>query len=265
MGIGNKTMIILKISSFISSHIIKKKLFFIAGLLCFTFLSCKKGDQFDCIKSTGKIKQEVRQVAPFSTIHLEDNINLILVNGNSSFIKIEAGENLQKKITTKTEGGHLFIRNENTCNWVRSYKKLIKVYVGIDQIYDIFHTGYGDISSEGTLNKNSLIIHHYSSGNIDVNVNSQKLWIDMDRLATFTIKGSADTVNALTYHLSNLNTENLQCHAFYLNTKSQGEARIRTDNILSVTIENEGNVYYYGNPTTVGRFGNGSGALIKAD
>jgi hypothetical protein len=234
-------------------------------IFCLTFFSCEKGDQFDCIKSTGKTIHQVRSVPTFTTIHLEDNINLVLTNGNSGTITVEAGENLQKKIITKSEGGHLFINNENKCNWVRSYKKLIKVYIGVTQLNDIFHTGYGDISTEGVLNKNSLIIHNYSNGNIHLNMNSEKLWIDMDKLSSFTIEGRADTVNALTYHMSKLNTENLQCHAFFLNSKSESDAKIRTDNILNVTFENKGNVYYSGNPVNISQHGSGNGKLIKAD
>lgn len=243
----------------------KIQLYFLVNLICLTFLSCEKGDQFDCIKSTGKIIQQVRSVPAFTSIHLEDNINLVLTNDNTGSIIVEAGENLQKKIITTSEGGHLYVRNENKCNWVRSYKKLIKVYIGINQLYDVFHNGYGDITTEGILNKNSLIVHHYSNGNIHLNLNSENLWLDMDQLASVTIEGKTESITAFTYDLAKLNTENLQCHNFYLISKSDGEARIRADNELGVSIEGKGNVYYSGSPASILLSGSGGGKLIKAD
>jgi hypothetical protein len=230
--------------------------------LCF---SCDKGDQFDCVKSTGKIIREERVVPFYKTIYLEDNIQLVLTNDTTGKITIEAGDNLVKKIKTSVNGGVLHITNENKCNWVRSYKKLITAYIGIKNLEDIFHIGHGDISSEGILTKKRIIIHHYSSGDIRLNLNSEWLWLDMDRLGNFTLEGQSDTLIAFTYGLGQLKSEHLLTHVCYLIHQGPADAYVYSDNILGVDIKNKGNIFYYGNPGTVDITKTGTGNLIKGD
>src|SRR5438105_3657655 len=99
------------------------------------------------MKSTGKITKEQRTITPFNVLHISGNINVILTEDTTAVITVEAGEHLQKKITTEVIAGTLNIRNHNTYNWVRSYKEPRNVYIGIKNATSIFHYGPGLISS----------------------------------------------------------------------------------------------------------------------
>src|SRR5204863_7783046 len=99
------------------------------------------------------------------------------------------GENLMKDLKTDAVDGILKISNDNKCNWVRSYKKEIKIFIGIKNSTNIFHYGYGNISCEGQLIKDTLFIHHYSSGDINLNLKSNLIWLDMDRLGNLNLQG----------------------------------------------------------------------------
>ena len=73
--------------------------------------------------STGKTITEVRQPGNFNEIELDNNINLYITQGNYNQITIEAGENLMKRITTNVSNNCLYIKNQNTCNWVRELQE----------------------------------------------------------------------------------------------------------------------------------------------
>ena len=68
-------------------------------------LSCEKLFVDDCFKSTGEITIERRESSDFENIILEDNINLILTQGNECAIMVEAGKNLLESIKTDISGG----------------------------------------------------------------------------------------------------------------------------------------------------------------
>ncbi|MBX9853215.1 MAG: hypothetical protein K2X86_15835, partial [Cytophagaceae bacterium] len=63
------------------------------NFILLTLFSCKKGEQWDCVKSTGKIVQEERGVGTFDILYVEDNINVILTNDSTDKIIVEAGDN----------------------------------------------------------------------------------------------------------------------------------------------------------------------------
>ena len=76
----------------------------------------------DCLKSTGDIIKEQRFVKDFTTLVVHDNIFVTLTQDTENSLEVEAGENLLSLIKTDVDGGTLTITNDNSCNWVLSYK-----------------------------------------------------------------------------------------------------------------------------------------------
>lgn len=228
--------------------------------LCF---SCEKGEQWDCIKSTGEIIREERMVGTFNTIHIDNNINIVFTSDTSGKVIVEAGDNLLKEIKTEVTNGMLNIRNENTCNWVRSYKKLITVYVGIRK--NILDYSFGNLSTDGQLSIDTIFVHHYSSGDIHLNLKSNYIWLDADKLGKFTLEGETERVNAIMLSLAHLHTTNLKCKDFYISNEGGGNCYITSTNLLYAAIKGKGNVYYFGNPASVYTDKTGEGSLIKGD
>ena len=221
------------------------------------------GDSPDCMKSTGKVTREQRTVSAFNTIYVSKNINVILTADTTGIITVEAGEHLLKKIKTEVGGGQLNITNENTCNWVRSYEEPRNVYLGIKNATNIFHYGPGLISTEAQLTKDSIFIHLYSNGSVNMNLDNKYIWLDMDNLGDFTLNGKTEHLLAYTLGIGQLNSEGMSCKNFLIESKGQGDAFVRSDSSLTAYIENSANVYYSGSPGIIGGSSTGSGRLIK--
>jgi hypothetical protein len=230
--------------------------------ISFFFLASCKDHGPDCFKSTGKIVTEDRSLAAFKTIYLKDNLNIIIIDDTLQKVSVEAGEHLLPEIRTEVRNGQLFISNDNSCNWVRSYKKPLNVYLSLKNVIDVFHYGSGNITSKEPINRDTIIFHLYASGNINVNMNSNYIWLDMDKLGDFTLSGKTHILVSYTIGLGKLNTTGLACQDFYLKSDSQGSSDIRSDSLLRAEINNSGNIYYSGNPSIILRSGSGTGNLI---
>ena len=99
----------------------------IASVLLLILTGCQQ-DEGVCIKSTGKVITREQLTLPFHYIEVYDNINLILTQDTSlSSIKVEAGENLIDGISTEIDNGRLILRNQNNCNWLRSFDVPVNV------------------------------------------------------------------------------------------------------------------------------------------
>ncbi|MBO9701230.1 MAG: DUF2807 domain-containing protein [Sporocytophaga sp.] len=226
-------------------------------------LSCNKEDSWDCVKSTGKIVQERRIVKGVYYIFVEDNIDLIFKNNLGDTLVVEAGDNLLKKITSDNDGINLRIRNTNTCNWVRSYKKDIKVYIDAVKYKDIFVMGYGTVSNEGVIQKDKLFLHNYSNADVNLNVDLEFLWIDMDKLANITINGKLHRLHAINLGSGQLKVNTPGCKYVSMSNKGPGMSYVYSDSAFYSTIEGTGNVYYSGNPQIVTIYKQGAGEFIK--
>ena len=97
-----------------------KKIYII--FLAFTLTTCKKEHMLDCFKSAGSTITENRTATPFINIELKDNVDLIINPNSTPYIKVTAGENLIDGIITELSGNTLYVRNENKCSWMRSFK-----------------------------------------------------------------------------------------------------------------------------------------------
>lgn len=245
-------------------HIKMKKsgLLYIA-IISTILLSCNKEDSWDCLKSTGKIVQERRIVKGSFFIRVEDNIDLIFKNNLGDTIVVEAGENLLKKITTEHDGTYLKIKNSNTCNWVRSYKKDIKVFIDSEKFKDIFVMGYGTVSNEGLLKKDKLFIHNYSNTDINLNVDLEYLWVDMDMLGNISITGKTHEFYAVNYGSGQLKVNTLESKIVSLTNQGPGMSYVYSDSVFHSTIKGSGNVYYSGTPQIIGLYRQGSGEFIS--
>src|SRR5688572_19597154 len=121
---------------------------FYAAAATVLLTGCAKENAFDCVKSTGKIVTETRQLAAFNTIHVKDNLNVTLIPDSVYYAEVLCGENLQANVNTEIKNGELYIENINKCNWVRSYKNPMEVKVHLPKLHSIFHDGFGKIKGE---------------------------------------------------------------------------------------------------------------------
>jgi len=235
---------------------------FIAFISLLLFTTCSKENSFDCLKSTGTIITEKRNLPDFNSIFIEDNIDVYIVQDTFRNVKIEAGKNIISNIKTEVTEKTLFIKNANKCNWVRSYKKKIKVFVTTNDLTTITHDGEGLITSNDTLKTDTLFLHITGAGDIRFNINAKLIWLDMYVLGNVELSGVTDRLNASVNSFGHLLTKGLICKECNILSTGEGDAYVYCKETLKATIKHVGNIYYYGNPE-VERIITGDGKIVN--
>ncbi len=227
--------------------------------------SCHKANRFDCLKSTGQLTRIERSVHGFHSIHLEDDIDLYIHRDSICSIEIEGGKNLVDLVITTIEDSMLYISNSNKCNWVRSYQKRLKVYVGLPGLNQIWFGGSGEIVTIDTIKSNSLVVNLWGAGG---NVH---LLLDV-HLAHLNIHTTTGDIYAkgrcgVGYYYSSSNgfiySDNLETNLVYLLNNGTGDMYVHPMVTLEVEINGQGDVYYKGDPVNKKEELNGQGKLIK--
>jgi len=139
------------------------------ALISITSGCSKEGD---CLTNTGDTISEIRSLSDFDSISLNDYVNLILTQNPVPSVRVIAGKNIIKGITTEVIDRTLVIHNQNTCNWLRSYdSSLINVFVSMNNIAKISYNSSGDILSTNELTKSLNVEVWGGCGTIDLQLN----------------------------------------------------------------------------------------------
>jgi hypothetical protein len=232
-------------------------------LLLLIFLSsCDKDHMFDCLKSSGHTVYEIRDVSDFNRIDVYNNPEVIITQDSVNSITVEAGEHIVSGITTEINNGVLTIRNENKCNWMRSYSKTIAVNVHVKKLDFIHHHGSSTISSTNQLQNVTFDFNVWNSGDINLLVHADSIY-SRQHLAVgdITLNGETDYLyifnksNAFTYE------KNLTAQNSFVVMKGTGDCHVNISQTMNVEIHDSGNIYYSGSPQISSTI-TGSGKLI---
>ncbi len=240
-----------------------RKLLYIVLFMVLTS-SCQKFNPGDCFQNTGPITEESRDIQAFTYLQLYNNVDIYLSYGPDYAVSVRAGKNILPGIKTEISGKSLSIKNENTCNWVRSYEKPIEVYITAPRIDSIQYQASGNLVS---LNK-------FVGDSIKLDVlegaGSIHLSLDMQR-AIFNLHYGTVDLNVSGYaHISELfssgygpaDLSNLNTVFTYVTNNSTNNCYVRTNLVLEAKIGNVGDIYYSGNPPNISFEVSGTGKLI---
>ena len=237
---------------------------FLLFILVFSLFSCKKENMGDCFKSTGKMVEEVRAIEPFKKIHLHDNVNLYITYSNEYSLKVKAGKNLQSLVETKVKNKILKIENKNKCNWVRSFKKDIDVYISTPTLDKLNFYGSGDVKFLNEFVTNNLLIDLWeSSGDVEVYIDAKLIELKIN-VGTGTIKcmGEADELVAFMGSVGFVDASATTADKVLAVNKNSGYIKVNAQQLLTAEITGNGNIEYNGDPT-IELIDIGKGELIK--
>ncbi len=229
-------------------------------------LSCDRETAPDCLKSTGKTVRQVRRISAFSEIVLHDDINLYLTHSPDSILTIEAGENLLPKIETTQNGNTLTIRNRNTCNWVRSYKRPINVTIGVPQADLLLtHRGFGKIQSAQPLRIGYLTISSFEAGG-DVQLHGQLAYVGIysNSAAHITLSGQSEYLQAWLHNsIGRISAQSLRTTVCNLTHDGSNEMRVFPVEELKAKISANGTIAYYNEPLMITKEVGKEGKLVR--
>jgi len=215
------------------------------------FLSgCKKENMGDCFTSTGKIVETERYIDPYTSIEIYDHIDVYITHASKANMRVRAGKNLLRHIETNVENGVLKISNENSCNWVRSFKKKVEVFITTPELKDIKFYGSGEIRFTNQLSTNQLFVNLFdASGNVHLNVNTSLLELKSHTgTGSIYVQGTCEEIvlfmgaNGL---IDALNIPAQKALAVNVNT---GLLKVNARQDLNAQISGSGNIEYTGSP-----------------
>lgn len=229
--------------------------------------SCKKAENRSCFKNAGNEKTEVISLKSIDSLFLYDNIIYTLIPDTITFLELSGGENLLNHIEYLDFDKKLVIRNNNKCNFLRSFKKKIKAAIHIQKINYIHYEGTEGLKNKDTLKSGELrLIIRDGAGPVDLTVkNSYQSAVITHGWGDFTLRGSSSSVFLNCNTNSFCNTVDLKVkNTLKVLSNTGGNMTVNSEGTnLEAIIKRDGNILYEGTPNTIDLDKTGDGMLIK--
>ncbi|WP_400191333.1 head GIN domain-containing protein [Hymenobacter sp. B81] len=215
--------------------------------------ACRKDHELDCFKSNGKVTVQHRALEPFHTLRVFDNLEVTVVQDDSTYATVRTGRNIQEDIELEVRAGTLRIGNTSRCNWVRSYDVPRQVTVHTPSLTGgVFHIGERTVRTAGTFHQDTLFLHVARAGDLEFDVDCTYLWVDLYELGDMRLSGRTEELQAIVGDLGSLYARPLSTQRSYvrLNSDGDGNAHVTATDFLGANIGGPGTVYYAGPPRT---------------
>lgn len=209
--------------------------------------SCRK-EVDNCFRATGEIAEEIRKIGSFQNLQVEDNLNLTWHFSDSAYVKIKSGKNLIPQITTVIKGNSLVIRNENSCNWTRSYTIPFEIDLYSPSPYLIRHEGFGKISCSDTLRSSPLTIQHYAAGDLNLKLSVGELYVDFNSPGECLLFGLAERGAYSIQHFGKFKLDGVHIKECELNMEGENDARIWVSAKILGEHKSTRTIFLKGNP-----------------
>lgn len=239
------------------------------GILLFSmasfFTSCGEDGSLNCMKSTGEVISEIREISDFTEVIIERRFEVTLVPDNRNYVVITAGENLMSGIETKFENGKLTIQNNNKCNWMRSYKIPVKAEIHFKKLSKLTNYGTGTIKTLTPIVNDSLILEFWNSASTSTIEVNNEFVNTIQHVGPNDINLSGSTIELLVYgnDLAVLVADSLKSETAVVYWLSQKDASVQANQFMLSEIVSDGNVYWIGTGEVVKNIATGKGRLIR--
>lgn len=233
-------------------------------LLMVLLAACEAEQWDDCVTSTGPPREEERAVGPFHRVVLEDRVDLVLEDRMAGTVNVVAGGNLLDQVVTEVEGGTLTVRNENRCNWVRSFKPRITVRVPMDAVVELELRGTGNVSAVDTVRQPVFRIEQRNAqGTVELGLAVDTCYVGLHTGAgDVRLSGTCGVAYLYSGFMGPIDAGALAAQEVNVNNSGVADIICRAQQRLNAQLFDVGDVRYYGDPVLQATV-SGSGQVVR--
>lgn len=213
-------------------------------------------------KGNGRVTTETRQIQPFNKLTVEGIFPVELEqNGDSAFVKVETDENLQGDIVVANHGDRLEIKLKEGVKISRSTR--LKVYVNVKNLSELEFKSVGGLTTEDTLNLDSLQLTTEAVGKLELNLHAKYLHADLKSVGSTTFNGKVNEARINNKSVGALSAFGLKTDTLMIHNESVGTTEVYADKAFYIRSSSVGALYYKGPGEVVELHSEGIGKVQK--
>ncbi len=226
-----------------------KQGFYIALFTIFLF-SCKKEN--NCLISSGKPASETLYMDAFSSIEVNDFIDVNWQESSEYKIEIEGGENFIPGISYNTTKNFLVLKNNNGCKFMRRNVDDISVTVFCPFVDTLTVKGSGKILFKDTMKHNLWVNCIANQGTMNLKIDNEFTRFYLESGSNdIHVTGSTRYCNYYNAGIIHFYAKTFEVDSFRCHSRSKGITEIIANSWLHIEQNGESDINYWGNPPIV--------------
>ena len=213
------------------------------------------------VHGDGNVLKETRKVSNFDGIEVSGAFDIIIKQGATEEVIVEADANLLPLIRTDVVGSTLQIETRKPINHVT----VMKVYVTVKDLKRIDVSGAVDINTDGRITVPELSFESSGASESKMELAVQKLKLDCSGASKLRFSGSATEVGMDLSGASDIFAFDLLAENYDIDISGAGNAQINVSKKIRAEISGAGSVKYKGSPANVDQSVSGAGSIKKVE
>jgi len=217
----------------------------------FTYTFSQEGENFymgPSEKGSGTMVTETRKVSGFDAIQVDYPARVLISQGGTESLKIEAEDNVLPGLKTEVKGKELRIYYKSPDGKHVNPTKMVVITIMVKELSALNFSSAGEATVDG-LKSDELSVSLNGAGNVklnDIAVNS--LDVNLSGAGSTTASGTADDLSLNISGFGGFNGKDLQSSTVSVNISGAGSATVWAEDTLNASISGAGSVSYYGSP-----------------
>jgi Putative auto-transporter adhesin, head GIN domain len=207
--------------------------------------ACQIGP-LDIVRGSGNVQTETRTVRNFSKVELRDQGTLVIEQGATEALTIEAEDNLLPLLTSTVDNGTLVLDEQD--NTILRPKKEIRYRLSVKDLREIQVSGSGNVEV-AKLQADQLVLDISGSGNLTIGqLTASSLTVDLSGSGDADIAGTVTDQQVEISGSSDYRAENLASKTATVKVSGSGNARVHVAETLKARVSGSGDIEYLGTP-----------------
>lgn len=214
---------------------------------------------------SGHVVTQSREVQGFHAISISYPAEIVVSQGESEYVEIEAEDNLVDQLTTRVEDGKLIIENGER-NWARRVTPTrgVRIHIAVKNLDTFDFSSAGKVTIE-SLTTDQLHIRMSGAGDLNLrNLQTQSLDCGLSGAGSVRADGKADTLKVQMSGMGSFSGDQLLSQQAKINISGAGSASVNATESLEASISGTGSINYHGNPSLIKHI-SGLGSINKSD
>ncbi len=234
-----------------------RKFYFIILVITSLFvLSCNFSKP---INGNGKLTKTERELKDdFTSVEIEGDYTLVLNQGSTAKLSVEADDNIAEYIEDKVKSHKLIIKNKKKIH----SDKGITIYLTINNIKQIDLSGAVVLHSADKINFDSFTINLNGASNVGMDLNCYSFKATCNGSSTLKLLGAANDADIEVTGACDIDNQQMPVENMKLNVDGGAKVIVNVLAKLDVKVKGSAQVEYYGSPD-VHKEITGSGTVEK--
>lgn len=204
----------------------------------------------DIVRGSGNLVTETREVRGFNKVRLDGAGRLLITQGATESLEIEAEDNILENLTAEVRGDTLILGFQN-----QFWRKTVIPTMGITytmtvvELTEITFNGAGELKMP-TLDTSALGLVINGAGRIDLDeLTAETLNVQISGTGTINISGQVTSQTVNIDGAGNYEAGDLQTTSTVIDINGLGNSTVWALDTLDISIDGGGTLNYYGTPS----------------